>query len=219
LFSFARVFDSIIIDSMKNANKKQGWTIQKALPYILIVTGIIALVASFVLMLDHINILKDPNYQPSCSLNPILSCGPVMKSDQAQVFGFPNPLIGLVVFGAQIMLGVALLAGAKLKNWFWWLFGLNLLADIGFTIWLIDSSIFEIKAICIYCMTTWVMVFISSWYTFQFMLAEGIINIKNQKIKEFLRIHHLDILIGIFVIVALLILHEFWYYYEQFFKF
>lgn len=204
---------------MKKAIKKQRWNIQKALPYILLVTGIIALIASFVLMLDHINLLKDPSYQPSCSLNPVLSCGPVMKSDQAQVFGFPNPLIGLIVFGAQIMLAVTLLAGAKLKKWFWQLFSLNLLGNVTFTLWLMHSSMFEIKALCIYCMTTWVMVFISSWYTFQFMLAEDLITIKNKKVKDFLRNHHLDILVGLFVIIVLLILHEFWYYYKQFFTF
>lgn len=204
---------------MKNSNKKQGWTIQKALPYILLITGVVALIASFVLMQDHLKLLKDPNYQPSCSLNPILSCGPVMKSQQAQIFGFPNPLIGLVVFGAQTMLGVVLLAGARLKNWFWWLFGLNLLGNIGFTLWLMGSSMFEIKALCIYCMTTWIMVFTSSWYTFQYMLAENIIKIKNQKIKDFLRVHHLDILFGVFLIITIIIIHEFWYYYGQFFNF
>lgn len=199
----------------KKADKK--WTIQRALPYILIITGIIAVIASFVLTVEHIALYKDPNHELSCSINPILSCGPIMESKQATVFGFPNPLIGLVVFGAQIMLGVVMLAGAKLKSWFWRLFGLNLLGNVLFSLWLMSQSMFDIKALCIYCMTTWVVVFVSSWYTFQYMLAEGHIKLKNKKLVEFLRKHHLDILVGWFVLIALLILKEFWYYYGQYF--
>ena len=210
MFRFARVFGSISIDFMKKATKKQGWTVQKALPYILLITGFVALMASFILTLDHIQLIKDPSFKPSCSINPVLSCGSVMESKQAQTFGFPNPIIGIAVFGAQVMLGVVLLAGAKLKKWFWPLFGLNLLDNVGFTVWLMHARFFEIKALCIYCMTTWVMVLTSSWYTFQFMLAEDLIDIKNPKVKEFLRVHHLDILVAIFVVIILFVLHEFW---------
>ena len=47
---------------MKKATKKQGWTVQKALPYILLITGFVALMASFILTLDHIQLIKDPSF-------------------------------------------------------------------------------------------------------------------------------------------------------------
>ena len=35
-----------------------------------------------------------------------------MKSDQASVFGFPNPMLGLVAYGIVICVGMSLLARA-----------------------------------------------------------------------------------------------------------
>ena len=43
---------------------------------------------------EKIEILINPDYVPSCSLNPVLSCGSVMITPQASAFGFPNSLIG-----------------------------------------------------------------------------------------------------------------------------
>ena len=52
--------------------------------------------ASLTLTVEKIELLIDPSYVPSCSINPVLSCGSVMVTHQASVFGFPNPLIGIV---------------------------------------------------------------------------------------------------------------------------
>ena len=38
---------------------------------------------------------------PGCSLNPVVSCGNIMKSEQAAAFGFPNPMLGLVAYGSS----------------------------------------------------------------------------------------------------------------------
>jgi uncharacterized membrane protein len=35
---------------------------------------------------------------PSCSINPILSCGSVMTTPEAEAFGIPNLLIGIAGF-------------------------------------------------------------------------------------------------------------------------
>ena len=72
----------------------------------LTVGGAIGLAAAFTLAVDKYRILEDPTYQPSCNLNPVLSCGSVMITDQAQAFGFPNPLIGLVAFAIVVTIGV-----------------------------------------------------------------------------------------------------------------
>ncbi len=200
-------------------SKKTKWTVQKALPYILIAGAVVGLVASMVLTLEHIALIKDPSHKLSCSLNPILNCGPIMTSEQATAFGFPNPLIGLVTFGAQALLGVSMLAGARLKTWFWKLYSLSIVGGLIFTLWLMYESIFKIQTLCIYCMSVWIVTFITAWYLFQFMLAEKHIKLKNQKLTIFLRQHHGDIIISWFVVVILLVLHEFWYYYKQFFGF
>lgn len=204
----------------KKKSQPKGWkarfrsiTIQQVIPYILIITAVIGFVASFVLTLEHISLLKDPNHHLSCSINPVLSCGPVMTSHTATVFGFPNPLMGLASFAVQALLGLALLAGARMKSWFWKLWGLQVLGSVAFTLFLMYESIFQIKAICIYCMTVWVIMSVGSWYTLQYMLAEGHIGNAKSKTTQFVRKYHGDILFAWFLLVICLILWEFWYFF------
>ena len=61
---------------------------------ILFVAGIIGIVASFVLSVEKIQLLKNPDAQLGCNINPIISCGSVIQSKQAEAFGFANPYIG-----------------------------------------------------------------------------------------------------------------------------
>ncbi|MER3394118.1 MAG: vitamin K epoxide reductase family protein, partial [Microcella pacifica] len=58
----------------------------------------------------------------NCDVNPLVSCGTVMTSPEASLFGFPNPLLGVAGLVAPIAVGVALLAGARFARWFWALF-------------------------------------------------------------------------------------------------
>ena len=184
--------------------------IQQTLPVILLLTAIVGLFASFTLTVEHINLLKDPSHSLSCSINPVLACGPIMHSKEATVFGFPNPLIGLVMFGAQLMMAVAMLAGAHMKRWFWRLYGLGILVGLVFTGWLVWHSLYVIGAICIYCFMVWIILPIAAWYIFQYMLAEKYISLKSSK---FLRKHHGDILAIFFIFLVILILNRFWYFY------
>ena len=68
----------------------------------LVVLGVIGLLAAFTLTVDKFRLLEDPSFVPSCNLNPVLSCGSVMVTDQASAFGFPNPLLGLI--GVRIVI-------------------------------------------------------------------------------------------------------------------
>jgi uncharacterized membrane protein len=190
-----------------------GHSIQQVFPYILIITALIGFAASFVLTVEHMHLLKDPNYNPTCSINPVLSCGPVMASDTAKTFGFPNPLMGIASFAAQALLGLVMLAGARMKSWFWKLWGIQVLGSVAFTLYLIYESIFVIGAICIYCMTVWIALSFSSWYTLQYMLAEGHIGNAKSKITTFVRKYHGDILFVWFLLLTSLILWEFWYFF------
>lgn len=193
--------------------------LRQVFPYILLVTAAIGLVASFILTLEHIHILEDPNYQPTCSINPILSCGLIMASDTATQFGFPNPLMGLISFSAQALIGLVLLAGAKMKAWFWKLWGLQILASAGFTLFLMYESIFVIRALCIYCMAVWAALSVSSWYTLQYMMAENYLWRSGGKRVTWLRKYHGDILLAWFLLLAALILWEFWYFFGPKFGF
>ena len=72
------------------------------------------------------------------------------------MFGFPNPILGLAGWVAPIVVGFAILAGARFARWFWWLFELGMAFAFVFVIWLIGQSIFVLGTLCPWCMVTWV---------------------------------------------------------------
>lgn len=194
-------------------------TLARALPWLLVIAGIIGLICSFVLTLDEINLIKNPHYQPSCNLNPVISCGSVMKSGKAHAFGFPNPFIGLAAFSVVITVGVALLAGATFKRWFWLGLQLGTLLGIAFVHWLFFHTVYHINALCPYCMVVWVATITSFWYVLLYNLEMKYIKLPGgwaSKAGTFARRHHLDILIFWFVAIAALILQHFWYYYGHY---
>lgn len=129
----------------------------RRLALLLSVGGLIGLSAAAVLLVEKIALLEDPTYIPSCSINPILSCGSVMKTSQAEAFGFPNPIIGIIGFAVVTTTGMALLAGAQLKRWYWIGLQAGATFGIGFVHWLIFQSLYRIDALCPYCMVVWLV--------------------------------------------------------------
>lgn len=124
----------------------------------LVILGGVALGAAFALTYERIRLLIDPSYVPSCSLNPVISCGSVMMSAEASVFGFPNPLIGLMAFPVVVTLGVVAFARVELPRWIWGGLAVGSLLGAAFIHWLIYVSMFRIGALCPYCMVVWTCV-------------------------------------------------------------
>jgi uncharacterized membrane protein len=121
----------------------------------ILIAGVVGLIAAFTLTVEKIDILIDPSYVPSCSINPVLSCGSVMVTDQASVFGFPNPLIGIVAFTLVVVTGVLALAKVALPQWYWIGLAIGSLLGAAFVHWLIFQSLYRIGALCPYCMGVW----------------------------------------------------------------
>lgn len=194
----------------------KNWTVKKALPYILIICGIVGVYCSFVLSQDKIRLLENPSTSLSCSIDPILSCGNVISSDQGHAFGFPNPFLGLAGFAAIITIGVAIIAGGKFKRWFWLMLEVGLLFALGFVHWLFLQSVYNIGALCLYCMAVWTITITSFWYITLYNIDQEHIKLpkgKSQNIYAWVRRHHLDLLVLWLLIIAALILKHFWYYY------
>lgn len=192
------------------------WTLERALPWILLVGGLVALAASFILSVEKFDLLKNPHYSPVCNLNPIFSCSDVATSHQAEVFGFSNDFFGLAGFAAVATIGAGLLAGARFKRWLWQLFQLGTASAIGFVSWLQFQTLYRIGALCIFCMVVWAMTGPIFWYTTLYNLRTGNIRTPRslQKPVSFAQRHHADILILWFVIIILLIGKRFWYYWS-----
>lgn len=190
-------------------------SLAKALPWILIIGGTIGILSSAVITYDELQIAKNPGYVPNCDLNPVVSCGSVTKSEQAHVFGFPNPFLGLVGYAVVVTTGVVLLAGAKLKRWYW--LGLQLGVTLGvlFIHWLFYQSVYVIGSLCPYCIVTWAATITMFWYVTLYNVQAGNIKVRGpvQKAAFFARRHHLDILALWLLIIGALILKRFWYYY------
>lgn len=192
-------------------------SLTESLPWLLIIGGIAGLIASFVLTWDKMEFLKNPNFIPNCNLDPVLSCGTVMVTKQANAFGIPNPWLGLAGFAVVITIGVGILAGAKFKRWFW--IGLEVGLGLGllFAFWLLQQSIYSINALCPYCLLVDVAMITMFWYTTLYLIETKAIQVPKKLVKAsaFARRHHLDILAVTFVVIIGLILNHFWYYYSQ----
>jgi uncharacterized membrane protein len=139
----------------------------------LVVAGVIGLYSSFDLTLEKIQTLINPDYIPSCNISPLVTCGPNMASWQGSLFGFPNPIIGLAAFAAPIVVGAAILAGARFAKWFWVLFNLGFALGLAFVIWLMIQSIFALGTLCPYCMLVWLVVIPMFWYVTAYNVKEG----------------------------------------------
>ncbi|TPG17370.1 vitamin K epoxide reductase family protein [Pedococcus bigeumensis] len=118
--------------------------------------GLAGLAAAFTLLVEKVALLTDPAYVPSCSINPVLSCGSVMNTTQASAFGFPNPILGVAAFTALLTLGSLLVARGSLPRWFWWGIQAGTTLGLVFVHWLIFASLYRIGALCPYCMVVWV---------------------------------------------------------------
>jgi uncharacterized membrane protein len=184
--------------------------VSRLLPWVLTGGGAIGLLAAVVLTIEKVALLRDPGYIPSCSINPVLSCGSVMKTPQAEAFGFPNPLLGIAGFAVVTTIGVAVLAGARFARWFW--LGLQAGASLGavFVHWLIFQSLYRIGALCPYCMIVWAVTMPIFWYVTLHTLREG--SGAWQRAGEVLARYHTVVLICWYVIVGLAVSQAFWTY-------
>lgn len=129
----------------------------RAFAALLVVGSAVGLLAAAVLLVEKMALLRDPAHVPSCSINPVLSCGSIMTTPQAEAFGFPNPLLGVVGFSVVGTIGTALLAGARLPRWFWLGLQSGTTAGVVFVHWLVFQSLYRIGALCPYCMAVWVV--------------------------------------------------------------
>jgi uncharacterized membrane protein len=191
-------------------------TLDHVIPYLFIVMGVIGFVASFILTYDKIQVLQNPNYDPSCNINPILSCGSVMKTEQASLLGVPNTVFGLVAFTMLGTLGFILSTGVRLKRWIWALAQVAALAGILFMHYLFFQGVYRINAICPWCFIVWMITIPVFWYLTLYNLELFADKLPKQvnRISTFARKHHADILVTWYVVIFLILLERFWYYWS-----
>ncbi len=186
------------------ASRTVGW--------VLLVAGLVGFAAAFVLAVEKYWLLTNPFYTPSCSINATVSCGPVMTSPQAAVFGFPNPYLGIAGFAVVAAIGAMLLAGGRLAGWYAVGLQLGAVAGTVFVGWLMVQSLTVIHALCPYCMAVWAATFATVWYVTLDNLgrvrdrlparAAGAVEVAHR--------NHSDLLAGWLALVAVLVIIAAW---------
>ncbi|MGV8969098.1 MAG: vitamin K epoxide reductase family protein [Microbacteriaceae bacterium] len=176
-----------------------------ALAIFLIAVGIVGWYAAFALTIEKFDLLIDPEASASCDFSILVQCKANLTSWQGSLFGFPNPILGLGAWVAPIVVGAALLAGARLDRWFWIAFNVGIVGALGFVVWLIKTSIFELGTLCPWCMVTWSVTIPLFWALTFYNLREGIFteNVKAKLIGRSLFRWVPAITIGSYVVVAI----------------
>lgn len=189
----------------------------RSLAWLLLVGGLIGLAAAATLLIEKIELIKDPNYIPTCSLNPVMACGSVMKSWQAEVFGLPNPVIGIAAFGMVIATGAALLAGARMARWFWLAFLAGTAFGAVFVTWLAHQSLYTIGTLCPYCMVVWTVTIPIFFFTAAHVLSgrDQDPDVEPSGVGGFVHDFRWVLTLFWFGLVIALILVRFWYYWSS----
>lgn len=149
----------------------------------LLIAGVIGWVAAFALTVEKFHLLENPGSSASCDFSVIVQCGANLASAQGSVFGFPNPLLGLTGWVAPLVVGAAVLAGARFARWFWLLFWAGIAFAFGFVVWLISQSIFVLGTLCPWCMVTWVVTIPTFYAVTLHLLRSGIVPVP-QRLRD-----------------------------------
>lgn len=182
--------------------------------------SLFGMVASAILSIEKEHLLKNPDAELLCSINPVYSCQNVILSDQSSVFGFSNELIGIAFFGGMLALALGMLAGAKYAKWLHGAAWFGLLGSMGMVVWFFYQSVYNINALCIYCSTVW----FATWtlfvgYTRWLITSKTfIVPKKYKKLAGVFVAYAPSVWFGLIAIFAALILNHFWYYYGTYFS-
>lgn len=122
------------------------------IPVIIILFSITGLYAAFILTTEKIELLKNADRVLPCTVNIIINCASVMKSPQAEIFGFPNPILGLIGYSTMLTFGVSLLFSKTRAKAYILLATFGSLLSVVFTYWLLSQSVYVIGSLCPYCL-------------------------------------------------------------------
>ena len=145
--------------------------------WLLLITGVVGWLASGILVLEKLEVLKDPGHVTVCDVNPWISCGQVMQTPQSSVFGFPNMFIGIVAFAVIISTAMGILAGARFARWYWLGLQAGVTLGFAFVVWLWSQALYSIHILCPFCMIVWAaMIPLFVWTTVR-NVSHGVIRL------------------------------------------
>ena len=136
----------------------RGWRHGSTWTYaVMLAASIVALLVSFILSAETLQLARYPDRSLSCDVNSVLSCSTVAESWQAELVHFgslsiPNAFIGIAAESVFVTVAVLGLARIRVPRWFvicTWYGGL---AALIYSYWLFTQSLFVINALCPWCL-------------------------------------------------------------------
>lgn len=134
------------------ARHRATWTYLVAL-----LASAMALVVSFVLAAETLQLARHPEAQLGCDVNQVLSCSTVAESWQSEIIKFgglsyPNAFFGIAAESVFVTIAVLGLARVTVPRWFATCTWLGSLAALAYSYWLTSQSMFVINALCPWCL-------------------------------------------------------------------
>ena len=105
-------------------NKPRGWRHGATWTYlIMLLASAVALVVSFVLSAETLELARNPGQKLNCDVNAVLSCSTVAESWQAEIVKFaglsyPNAFFGIAAESVFVTIAVIGLARIAVPRWF-----------------------------------------------------------------------------------------------------
>jgi uncharacterized membrane protein len=171
----------------KAAERSNRWIFATMLLF-----GAVGLAASFILAVEKLHLLENPNAQLSCSINLVLNCASVMQTWQSSLFGFPNPYIGMMAYPVVIVVAVAGLAGIRFPRPF--MFAAQICYGLGliFAYWLFFQSVYAIQILCPWCLFVTAATTIIFDTLLRYNVRENNLYLSKKMHKKFLKLFDKD---------------------------
>lgn len=115
-------------------------------------SGIVGLVASFVLSIEAWHLAQDSDASFGCDVSSVLSCSAVARTWQATLLGFPNAFLGIFFETVVLALSLALIAGVCFPRWYMLCVQALYTVGLAFALWLFSQSYFVIHVLCPWCL-------------------------------------------------------------------
>ena len=112
----------------------------------------VGLTSAFWQLMEKLSILKNKDMILSCNFNDVFSCSNVLNAPQSSVFGPPNSVIGIIMFTFFLTIGIVGLSGSKIVEKLALVVQGLALFMLGFTLWFLYQSTYNIQSICLFCL-------------------------------------------------------------------
>lgn len=172
---------------------------------IITIAGLVGFVASFLQMIEKIELLKNPNSILFCNINSVFSCSNILNVWQSSVFGFPNSLMCIVFFVIMLTAGDIGWAGGSINK-----ISRNVLMGmalffVAFGFWYLWQSIFVVGALCIFCIACYaaVLTISGAWFRLNYRDFSRSKNIK--RFADKMVSNNMDILLWVLIAVVITI--------------